>query len=117
IRVTEGTRIHASVSNQMQAPIAVHGLNQRPGKDKPVTLGPGEQHEFDFPAGAPGTYYYWAGPPGKTMGGPQQRWDGSSSQLSGAFVVDERGKQASDHIFVIGLWRTIEDLQRRETLK
>jgi manganese oxidase len=117
IRVPEGTQIRATVRNALDAPMVLHGLHSRPGQDEPVTLAPGEQHEFDFPAGAPGTYFYWAAPPGKTMGGKTQRWDGASSQLSGAFVVDERGKKSADRIFVIGLWRTMEDLQRRETLK
>jgi FtsP/CotA-like multicopper oxidase with cupredoxin domain len=117
LRVDEGTRIHATVRNTLMSPIALHGFNQRPSKDAPVTLAPGEQHEFDFPAGVPGTYYYWAGPPGGTMGGPTQRWDGNSSQLSGAFIVDERGKKSPDRVFVIGLWRTMEDLERRGTLK
>jgi FtsP/CotA-like multicopper oxidase with cupredoxin domain len=51
------------------------------------------------------------------MGGPKQRWDGKSSQLSGALVVDQRGKQSADRVFVIGMWRMWDDLERLVGLK
>ncbi|MGI9102301.1 MAG: multicopper oxidase domain-containing protein [Terriglobales bacterium] len=117
IRVTEGIRIHAVVRNKLATPMAVHGLNQRPGKDEPVTLAPGEEHVFDFASGAPGTYLYWAGAPGRTMGGLSQRLDGDSSQLSGGFVVDRADKQNSDRVFVIGLWRMFRDLEHLKGLQ
>jgi len=113
IRVPEGTRIQANVRNVLGVPIAVHGFSPRGSKDEPVVLTAGEQHKFDFSAGLPGTYYYWAGPPGAALVQRLAEW----SQLSGAFIVDERGSQPSDRVFVIGLWRSWEDREHLKGLK
>lgn len=104
IRVAQGTKIEVTVQNELAVPIAMHGLFTRPGKDEPITIAPGEEHDFHFEAGASGTYYYWAGHPQSTVGGPKQRLD-EGTQLSGAFVVDEPGSTPHDRVFVIGLWR------------
>jgi FtsP/CotA-like multicopper oxidase with cupredoxin domain len=110
IRVPEGSQIKLRIHNTLEVPIKLHGLNQRPGKDTPVTLAANEEREIDFPAGAPGTYLYWAGAPND---GPASliaaRLDPAPSQLTGAFIVEEGGSTHADRVFVIGMWTQIDD--------
>ncbi len=91
LRVTEGTEVHAFVTNSTDENLAVHGLYTRPGTQAhsadSLLVPPGETRDVRFVAGAPGTYYYWgAGGPSTSMG---QR-PGMDTQLTGAFVVDAR---------------------------
>jgi FtsP/CotA-like multicopper oxidase with cupredoxin domain len=112
IRVPDGSQIRLRVRNTLAVPVNLHGFNQRPGKDEAVSLAANEERELDFPAGAPGTYFYWASSPGdsslaglNTVGS----LDPAPSQLTGAFIVDERGKPQADRVFVIGMWTQIDD--------
>lgn len=109
IRVPEGTQVHATVRNALAVPIVLHGFFTRPGADEPVTIDAGAEHLFDFATGAPGTYYYWAAPPGATLfRGVKQRL-AEFTQLDGAIVIDPKGVPANDRIFVLGLWRDFHD--------
>ena len=105
IRVPEGTVIHAFVHNTLtDSTIIVRGLSTRGllAKDEDtLQVRPGATREVRFPAGAVGTWYYWAssGP-----GGLLDRMPGDT-ELSGAFVVDPRETQGTtDRIFLISLW-------------
>ena len=61
LRVPEGTEIDATISNQLEQPLTIHGLYSRPGDAKEVLIvAPGESREVKFLAGVPGTYLYWA---------------------------------------------------------
>jgi manganese oxidase len=103
IRIPEGTTIHARVHNLLAVPIIVHGLNERPGKLEDILqIAPGEIGEATFPAGKPGTYYYWASAGGDTWNGRPYKDD---SLLNGAFIVDPVGATVADRVFVIGVWR------------
>jgi FtsP/CotA-like multicopper oxidase with cupredoxin domain len=102
IRVPEGTRIHASVSNPLLYPMVLHGFDQRPGNAKDViTVNPGETKEADFLAGAPGTYFYWAT---SLMDMPLDARPTADTEMTGAFIVDAPGAPTDDKVMVIGVW-------------
>ena len=107
IRVTEGTEIHAFVTNTFaRGTLVVHGLSPRGiaarAELDTIQISAGATREVRFDPGAAGTYFYWA-----TVAGAAAA-DSSSidAELSGAFVVDPRGAstRARDRVFVIGLW-------------
>jgi FtsP/CotA-like multicopper oxidase with cupredoxin domain len=100
IRVPQGTQIRATVHNTLVLAAKLYGLHRHPGdaKDAP-TLAPGETREFQFVAGEPGTYLYWATTSDKSL---EQREE-AETMLSGAFVVDAPGAK-TDRILVIGIW-------------
>jgi FtsP/CotA-like multicopper oxidase with cupredoxin domain len=90
VRVPEGTRIAATIRNTLAEKIVLHGFHTRPGEAADtVEIAPGELREFNFDAGAAGTYYYWA----STMAGASStgRPVYRDAVLSGAFIVDPRG--------------------------
>ena len=103
IRVTEGTEIHASVTNTLATALAVRGLSTR-GNGGPLdtlVIAGGATRELRFVAGAPGTYYYSA----ENAAGPDTA-TAMSAELNGAFIVDPRGvAPARDRVFLIALWR------------
>jgi manganese oxidase len=102
VRVVAGTRVRGSLRNSLpNDTMLVYGLHARPGNAAPLKLGPGETRPFDFMLESPGTYLYWA----TTMRRPIKLRTRLDSQLSGAIVVDERGKtQPADRILLLGMW-------------
>jgi FtsP/CotA-like multicopper oxidase with cupredoxin domain len=103
IRVPEGTRIRASLRNDLPDTLVLHGFHTRPGAAGDVVSIPaGELREFDFPAGAPGTYYYYASTMATVFrsGRPGYR----DAVLHGAFIIDARNERRDpgDRIFVLG---------------
>ena len=103
IRVEEGTRIKARVTNSYpDSTITVYGFISRPQeKDSGVELKPGESHEFDFLVGEAGTYFYYL-KKGLRLG----RKTGEYEQLAGAFIVDPPGGSPPDRIFVINIYNS-----------
>ena len=103
LRVHEGTQIRASIRNRLEEPLAIHGLYARPGKaDEATIISPGETRDFTFPAGSPGTYYYWAATDANT---PLAQRLGRDTQLSGALVVDPHGAASdADRVLMIANW-------------
>jgi FtsP/CotA-like multicopper oxidase with cupredoxin domain len=101
IRVPLGTVIHARVRNTLATGAVVYGLHERPAeKDVPLEVPTGEMREVRFPAGAPGTYHYWAATKGKPM---RDRFE-EDATLSAAFIVDAPGAPVDERVFVIALW-------------
>jgi FtsP/CotA-like multicopper oxidase with cupredoxin domain len=106
IRVPQGAEIRITIHNQIDAPLIVHGLHTHPlpaGDALEIpALG---TRQVSFPAGLPGTYFYWGTTTGKSI---EQRY-GQDSQLSGAFIVDPPGTKGkvNDRIFMIGNWLNI----------
>lgn len=104
IRVPEGTAIVASLRNDLDRPLSVHGLcehNDTPCA--PIDVPAASTREVKFRSGVAGTYAWWA----ETGGMPQDLRFGPDSQLSGAFVVDPPNATASnidDRIFVLTEW-------------
>jgi manganese oxidase len=105
IRVSEGARIRATIRNTLADKLVIHGFHTRPGDATDTAqIAPGDQREFDFEAGAAGTYYYW----GSTMpGAPNGRPVYRDAVLSGAFIVDPKGAKVDpeERVFMIGIWR------------
>lgn len=105
LRMPEGTKVHATVSNKLKISATVYGLNTRPGDENAAgtEIPAGESREFTFTAGAAGTYYYWARTSeplkigDKTLVEPLR----ADAQLNGAFIVDPAGPAVADRIFVI----------------
>jgi FtsP/CotA-like multicopper oxidase with cupredoxin domain len=106
IRVREGTGIHLRVRNTLADSLALHGFYTRPGAvpgSEAITIASGETREIRFPAGRPGTYFYWGG---ATADETLQNRSSPDSQLVGALIVDPRGGPAADdRVLVISNWR------------
>ena len=52
LRMTEGTTVHATVTNTLKLKATVYGLNTRPGDENAgVEVAAGESHEFTLPLG------------------------------------------------------------------
>lgn len=100
IRVVEGTEIVASIRNDLNTPLAVHGLCARNGEAcAELEVPPGQTRETRFTSGAAGTYHYWA----STFGAPIP-----FRELAGAFVVDPLTGQAEpDRILVVTEWSNL----------
>ena len=101
IRVPVGTEIRATVRNSIPgAPLTVHGLHDRPGDVRPLTIATGAVDSVRFRLTTPGTYHYW----GTTRGAKilRDRW-GMESQLLGVIIVDSAPPDTSERILVIGV--------------
>ncbi len=105
IRVPEGTEIAASVHNDLEHAMRVHGLCDRGERAcPPVEVAAGETRQLRFKSGPAGTYHYWA----TTMAMPLQFRGADDSQLSGAFIVDPPGPAGdADRVFVITEWTSV----------
>ena len=101
IRVPIGTEVRATIRNSIEgAPLTVHGLHDRPGRPRPLTIASGTVDSVRFRLSRPGTYHYW----GTTRGAStlRDRW-GMESQLLGAIIVDSAPPDTSERILVIGV--------------
>lgn len=104
IRVPEGTRIHAYFRNTQIFPVFLHGMNTRPGDAKSaVAIPPMQTKEFDFVAGAPGTYFYYVTCFQST---PVDALTPTDTTMTGAFIVDAKGAATDDRVLVINFWYT-----------
>jgi FtsP/CotA-like multicopper oxidase with cupredoxin domain len=110
IRVDEGTRIVASIRNDLGAALVVHGLCARDGAPcAPLTVAAGETRPVEFEAGRPGTYHYWA----TAMGAPVP-----FREMAGAFIVDPPGGAvAPDRVLVITEWTNLTPEQLRDIMR
>jgi FtsP/CotA-like multicopper oxidase with cupredoxin domain len=109
LRVPQGTVIHATVTNRSDVELVVRGLaSRRAAPMDSLLLAPGATGEARFEADAEGTYYYWAGAPGRAMGvGPlARRLFFRDSQLRGAFIVDPPGTRGPprDRVLMLSGW-------------
>ncbi len=114
MRVPAATTLHVTVANKLKQTAAIYGLNTRPGNAKAgITLTPGETREFTFPAGEPGTYYYWARTTeffknafGTTIEQPLL----ADAYLNGAYIVDPVGAVPADRVFVVNAMVALADV-------
>ncbi len=104
LRMHEGDVVHATVANKLGMKATIYGLCTRPCDAKSGTEIPeNESREFNFTAGAAGTYYYWARTteplktPKQILVEPLR----NDAQMNGAFIVDPAGSVAADRVFVI----------------
>jgi FtsP/CotA-like multicopper oxidase with cupredoxin domain len=94
IRVPEGTEIHVTLHNLLEATAVVHGLHQHPGDAKAtVEVPPQETRELRFTAGAAGTYQYYASARVEPWATPVARFERTVS-LRGRSWSTRRGKQS-----------------------
>jgi FtsP/CotA-like multicopper oxidase with cupredoxin domain len=114
VRVAEGTVIEATVRNTLHdSTLVVYGLQSRPGRpDDSIQIKPRSTRTVRFPAGKPGTYFYWGTTTSKQLG--DDRW--LDSQLHGALIVDPAHTSAApdERVFVLGLWLKPADSARSE---
>jgi len=112
LRTAAGTVIDATVRNDLSdSTITVRGLATRPatGADS-LVIAPGESSRIVFPAGAPGTYLYYA-----EVGRQDTLME--REQLAGALVVDSAGASPGDRVFVINIWgEPVDAVHRRNAL-
>jgi manganese oxidase len=104
LRVVEGTIVDVSIRNRLDTPLFVHGLYTRPATPTTadvVRIAPGESRDIRFPAGAPGTYFYWAATTADLDQGRRSEFDG---QLSGGFIVDPKGEIPNDRVLIATSW-------------
>jgi FtsP/CotA-like multicopper oxidase with cupredoxin domain len=110
IRVPAGAIVHAYVRNTLFNTVVVYGLSARgagtPRSEDTVQIRPGAVQEISFPAGAPGTYYYWGKSARDTSSADPLSRAAVDAQLGGALVVDSRASTPSerDRVFVFNLW-------------
>ena len=112
IRVPVGTMVDASVRNDLpDSVVTVHGLFTRPAPTgDSLVIQPGQTARVRFPAGAPGTYLYYA-----EVGRRDTLLE--REQLAGVFVVDSAGARRDDRIFVINIWgEPVDSVNRRNAL-
>jgi FtsP/CotA-like multicopper oxidase with cupredoxin domain len=113
IRVPESTEIVASIRNDLDAPLRVHGLCARDDDATcaPIEVPPSLSRDVRFRAGRAGTYHYWA----TTTGVPLPFRAAPDTQLSGAFIVDPRDRAPDvDRVLVITDWTSVtrEELRK-----
>ena len=110
IRVPAGTIVRAFVHNTLFNSVVVYGLSARgagtPRGEDTVQIRPGAVQEISFPAGAPGTYYYWGKSARDTSSADPLTRAPVDAQLGGAFIVDSPGSIPSerDRVLVLNLW-------------
>ncbi len=101
LRMTEGTTVRASVTNRLGVRAVVRGLDDRTSSSvDSMILAPGESKAVRFRAPPAGTYFYSAVTTSPST--PLSR--GPDSQLLGALVVDPRGSEMDDRVFVLTAW-------------
>jgi len=101
IRVPEGTVIDLILRNALDdSTLHVAGLHTRPtdGKDT-LKVAPGAIARLTFAAGAQGTYFYTI-----SAGDFSTRATTERETISGAYIVDPRGKRPDDRVLMINIW-------------
>jgi manganese oxidase len=119
IRVPAGATVEVTIRNRLPRPLAVRGLNDRPGLDPdapnafaafgpPVTMPPGVERVVRFVASTPGTFSYYgrAPAPNDRIPPPFFGGDGADGPFVGVLVVDEPGALpvTDERIMLITQW-------------
>jgi FtsP/CotA-like multicopper oxidase with cupredoxin domain len=105
VRVPVGTRVDASVRNELSHDLTVRGLSAPAGSSTSVLhIPPGTMRRVTFVLDRPGTFGYYGSAHGETV--DTRIFD--DAELSGAIVVDAPGKPRVDHVFVLGLYAPVK---------
>jgi FtsP/CotA-like multicopper oxidase with cupredoxin domain len=114
IRVPEGTTIVATIRNELERVLSVHGLCDRgQASCPPVDVPAGGICELRFSSGPAGTYHYWAA----TDRVPLALRGTEDTQLSGAFIIDPRNAAPDDdRVFVVTEWADVTRDQLKQIL-
>jgi manganese oxidase len=103
VRVREGTRVVATVTNRVDAPLELEGLSARAtalGLER-MRIEPGDTRQISFVADAQGSYLYR----GKLDGSPTSTEPFEDAMLGGALIVDEPGAPVlDDELMVIQIF-------------
>jgi FtsP/CotA-like multicopper oxidase with cupredoxin domain len=111
IRIPEGTEIVATIRNDLDVTLRVHGLCSREATPcAPIEVASSSGRDVRFKSGRAGTYHYWA----TTTGMPAGFRAAMDTQLSGAFIVDGPGIVPDDRVLVITEWTSLTTDQLRE---
>jgi FtsP/CotA-like multicopper oxidase with cupredoxin domain len=115
IRVSEGTKISATIRNLLDHTIYIHGLGPHAAAasmsqtqtDSAATsdantleIAARSVREVGFKSGPAGSYYYWGSNDRQSL----LMRTGSDSMLDAALVVDPPGARQDDRVFVISTW-------------
>ena len=114
IRVPEGTTIVATIRNELERVLSVHGLCDRgQASCPPVDVPAGGICELRFSSGPAGTYHYWA----TTDRVPLAFRGPEDTQLSGAFIIDPKDAAPDDdRVFVVTEWADVTRDQLKQIL-
>lgn len=105
VRVTTGTEVRMTFRNRLAKPLWLFGLGQKRGIEADsFVVAPGATREISFKAGEPGVYYY----AGKTSTEKVLDRGLDDSQLNGAIVIDAKGAQLPDRIFLISWYGDLD---------
>lgn len=102
IRVPSGTVIRVTLTNRLDKRVVVRGLYDRADAADSLVLAAGAAVARQFRASTPGTYLYV----GRTTDAAADFGRGEDEMLSGAFVVDPRGRppHPGERIMVMTAW-------------
>ncbi len=104
VRVPLGTRVEASVRNELPHDIFVRGLSAPAGAAARVLrVRRGAIRRVTFLLDKPGTFGYYASTTGETV--DSRIFD--DAELSGAIVVDAPHVPRIDHVFVLGVYAPV----------
>ena len=108
IRVPVGTEVRATIHNTLGKPLIVSGFGKTRGMSDSVVVPVNGRTSVSFTATAPGTYYYV----GRRGVGPFGLRPDGDFELNGAIVVDPPNAAATDRIFVISWWFTLDSTSK-----
>jgi FtsP/CotA-like multicopper oxidase with cupredoxin domain len=103
IRVPVGTRVRGTLHNTLSRPLTLFGLGRTRQWSDSLVVGAGVTAPFEFTAGEPGTFFYFARTHPDTILGR----DPKEMQLNGAIVIDRPGAPA-DRVLGISWYFTID---------
>jgi len=104
IRVPVGTTVRVRMRNAYDEPLVVFGLGKTRGFSDSAIVKPNATADFTFDATTPGTFYYT----GRRGLDPVFGTLGKDMQLHGAIIIDPPGGPATDRVFVISWWFTVD---------
>ena len=111
IRVAEGTEVVATIRNDLNESLRVHGLCTHDSEAcPPIDVPPTASREVRFVAARAGTYHYW----GTSTQVPLPFRGGPDAQLSGAFIVDPIGSVVNDRVLVLTEWTSLTPSQLKD---
>ncbi len=102
IRGEVGTRVKLSLTNRSDSAVMFGGFRHSiAAEDDTINLAPGVTREISFVLDSVGSFFYWGALKGLT-GWRDRLW--LDSQLTGALIVDEKGKKQRDRVWLVTEW-------------
>ena len=102
LRGEVGTRVRLSLRNRSDSAIMISGFRQSlEAAEDTLHLAPGATRDISFTLDSVGTFFYWGVLKGLENWREREWLD---SQLTGAFIVDPRGRKPKDQVWVVTEW-------------